>query len=107
MDASALHWRMIRAKLESFQFMGSANPGHHFLSGLRTLALLYPLVLACAKYRAGNRGSPVVEESDIDFGVAAIEHSYGRGAMLRLPFARAMEKFLLEPTVIGPLVRTI
>lgn len=106
-EVSALHWRMIRAKLESFQFMGSANPGHHFLSGLRSLALLFPLVLACAKYRAGNRGSAVVEESDIDFGVAAIEHSYGRGAMLRLPFARSLEKFLLDPAVFGRLVRSV
>jgi Fe-S-cluster containining protein len=106
-DVSALHWHMIRAKLESFQFMGSANPGHNFLSGLRSLALLYPLMLAAAKYRAGNRGSASIDSSDIDYAVAAIEHSFGRGAMLRLPFARSLETFLLETSAFGRLVRTI
>jgi Fe-S-cluster containining protein len=105
--ASALIWRMIRSKLDSFQFMGSANPGHGFVSGLRTLALLYPLVVAAAKYSAGNRAAAVVEESDIDFAVGAIEHSYGRGALLRLPFARSIERFLLEPTGFVRLVRGV
>src|SRR5206468_5983598 len=53
-DTFALHWRMIRNKLESFQFMGTANGGRNFLVGLRSLALLYPLVSAAAKYRAVN-----------------------------------------------------
>jgi Fe-S-cluster containining protein len=101
---SALHWRMIRAKLESFQFMGSANPGHDFLAGLRSLALLYPLVLAAARYRAGNRGTQAIDESDIDYAVGAIEHSFGRGAMLRLPFARSLERFLLETETFCKLV---
>jgi Fe-S-cluster containining protein len=105
--AGAPHWRMIQAKLESLQFMGSANPGHDFLAGLKSLALLWPLVLAAAKYRAGNRGSIVVGESDIDYGLGAIEHSFGRGAMLRLPFARSLETFLLEPAAFRRLLQTI
>ncbi len=106
-DAAALHWRMIRAKLETFQFLGSANPNHSFIQALRSLALLWPLVLAAAKYRAGNRQATAVDESDIDYGVAAIEHSYGRGAMLRLPFARSLENFLLDPSGIGNLVKAV
>jgi hypothetical protein len=103
----ALHWQMIRSKLDSFQFMGAANPGHDFLTGLRSLALLYPLVLAAAKYRAGNRGSAVVDEGDIDYAVAAIEHSFGRGAMLRLPFARSLERFVLDPAAFRRLLQTL
>jgi Fe-S-cluster containining protein len=106
-SVSALHWRMIRAKLESFQFMGSANLGHDFVAGLRSLALLYPLVLAAAKYRAGNRGVMSIDQSDIDYAVAAIEHSYGRGAVLHLPFARSLEKFLLEPAGFVRLLQTV
>ncbi len=104
---TALYWQMVRAKLGSLQFMGSANPGHDFLEGLRSLALLYPLVLAAAKYRAANRGSMAIEESDIDYAVGTIEHSFGRAAILRLPFGRSLESFLLEPTALRRILRTV
>jgi len=90
-----LHWRMIRTKLESLQFMGAANRGHDFLSGLRSLAMLYPLVLAAAKYRAAGRSAPL-DSTDIDYGVAAIEHSFGRSAILAQPLVRTLETFLLR-----------
>ena len=34
----ALYWRLVRIRLESFQFMGLANDGRNFLAGLRSLA---------------------------------------------------------------------
>ena len=102
-----LFWRMIRTKLESFQFMGEGNNGRNFLDGLKSLALLYPLTLAVAKYSAANRESSRIEADDVDFAVAAIEHSFGRLAVLNQPFTRSLEKLLLEPRSFVNLVRSI
>jgi hypothetical protein len=98
---------MIGVKLMSLHFMGAANHGRDLLSGLRSLAMLYPLVCAAAKYRAGNRGSMAVEAEDVDYAVGAIEHNFGRNAVLKMPFARTIEKLLLDPDQFLRLVRTI
>ena len=102
-----LHWRMIRVKLDTFHFMGSANRGHDFLSGLGSLALLYPLVLSAARYRAAGRGAAVLDATDVDYGVAAIEHSYGRSAVLAQAFARSIESFLLRREQFGRLLKEV
>jgi lysine-N-methylase len=106
-DLFALHWRMVRTKLASQQFMGGANRGRDFLTGLRSLAMLYPLVAAVAKSRAGNRGATAVDESDVDHAVAAIEHSFGRAAVLAMPFARSLERLLQDRAAFTRLVRTV
>ena len=103
----ALLWRVIRNRLDSFQFMGQANNHRSFLSGLRSLALLYPLVVTVAKYSAGNRGSALVDADDIDYAVASIEHSFGRLRVLNESMMRSIEKLLLDPRRFSGLVRNI
>jgi lysine-N-methylase len=103
----ALFWRMIRNRLESFQFMGEGNNGRNFLDGLKSLALLYPLTIAVAKYSAANRGSTRIEADDVDYAVATIEHSFGRLAVLNQPFTRSLEKLLLDPLAFARLVRSM
>jgi hypothetical protein len=102
-----LHWRMIATKLLSLHFIGAANFGRDLLAGLRSLALMYPLVVATAKYRAGNRGSTTIETEDVDYAVGMIEHGFGRSPVLAQSFARSIEKLLLEPEIFLRLVRTI
>lgn len=103
----ALHWRMIHNKLESFQFMGAANGRRNFLTGLRSLALLYPLVRAVAQYSAGNRDATQIEPDDVDHAVAAIEHSFGRSGVLNQPWARSLERQLTQRDVFVPLACSI
>jgi lysine-N-methylase len=103
----ALFWRMIRTKLQSFQFMGEGNNGRNFIDGLRSLALLYPLTLAVAKSSAANRAATRIEAEDVDGAVAAIEHSFGRLAVLNQPFTRSLEKLLLEPHAFARMARSI
>ena len=97
-------WRMIRNKLDSFQFMGGANGGRNLFEGLRSLALLYPLTFAVAKYNAANRGATRIESEDVDTAVATIEHSFGRSPALNQSHARSLEKALLEPSIFTRLV---
>jgi Fe-S-cluster containining protein len=103
----SLHWRMIRVKLESLQFIGVANRGRDLITGMQSLALLYPLVMACAKFHRAGRGGESIEEKDVDYAVAAIEHSFGRSAVLAQSFVRVIESFLLEESAFIRLVRTI
>jgi Fe-S-cluster containining protein len=103
----ALYWRLVRIRLESFQFMGSANDDRNFLAGLRSLALLFPLVAAIAKYSAANRNSEKIEIDDVDFAATAIEHSFGRLAILKHSSMRSIETLLMAPKTFTRLVRNI
>jgi hypothetical protein len=103
-NPSPLLLRLIRNKLESFQFMGAANGGRNFLDGLRSLALLYPLVGAVTKYNAANRGASKVESEDIDEAVAAIDHSFGRISIMSV---KSLEKALLQSDTFTRLVRCV
>ncbi len=106
-EAFALLWRLVRNKLDTFSFMGGANGQRDFVTGLRSLALLYPLVLAAARHSAASRNSPAIEAPDVNYAVAAIEHSFGRTAILSQGFVRTIEKLLLERKSFMRLVRTI
>lgn len=102
-----LLWRLIRNKLESLQFMGQANGGKDFLEGLRSLALLYPLVASTAKYTAANRGAAAVEVQDVDHAVAAVAHSFGRQAVLKQRFVKSLERVLMDHESFTHLARSI
>jgi lysine-N-methylase len=103
-DEFALLWRVIRNRLDSFQFMGRGNNDRNFLSGLRSLALLYPLVVAVSKYSAGDRGATSLSADDIDYAVASIEHSFGRLRVLNESMMRSIEKLLLDSKKFNRLV---
>ncbi|HVT89194.1 MAG TPA: YkgJ family cysteine cluster protein [Tepidisphaeraceae bacterium] len=103
----SVFWRVIRNRLDTFQFMGNANSGRNFIEGLRSLALLYPLVLATAKYGAANRGSAQIGAEDVDYAIGAIDHSFGRLAVLNQPQSRSLEKLLLSPDQFVRLVATL
>ena len=102
-----LFWRVIKVRLESYQFMGRGNHGRNFLEGLRSLALLYPLVMATAKYRAASRGGEALETQDVEYGVATIEHSFGRMPILNEPLARQLLSVLMERDAFVRLARSI
>ncbi len=106
-DTFALLWRLLRNKLEALQFMGPANGDRDFLRGLHSLALLYPLTIAAAKHHAASRSATAIEPIDAEMAVAAIEHSFGRAAVLRQPSVRSIERLLLDRETITRLVRAI
>ena len=106
-ETFALLWRLVRNKLETFGFMGAGNSNRDFITGLRSLALLYPLTLAAARHHAAWRKSEVIEVGDVDYAVAAIEHSFGRAAPLHPKSIRSIEILLLERTAFARLVATL
>jgi hypothetical protein len=106
-EVFALAWRLVRNKLDALQFMGAANGNRDFLTGLRSLSLLYPLVVAAAKHHAATRKSSEITTNDVDYAVTAIEHSFGRAAVLGQPFVRSIEKLLTERGAFTRLIRTL
>ena len=62
--ASQLLRRFVRVKLLSRQFMGHAYYGADFFRGLRSLAMLYPVAMAIAKYSAAASKRGVIEEEE-------------------------------------------
>lgn len=106
-QTTALIWRMIKLKLQSLQFMGSANHDLDLTDGLRTLALTYPLTIAVAKAGAAHKDAQVIDADDIDFALAAVEHSFGRSPLTALPAARRAQGQLLEMQVFATLVATV
>jgi Fe-S-cluster containining protein len=106
-ETFSLAWRLIRNKLEAFQFLGPDNGNRDFITGLRSLALIYPLMLAAARHRAATRNSATIDSTDVDYAVAAIDHSFGRSAVLAHPLLRPLETFLLNRAAYTRLVRTL
>jgi hypothetical protein len=74
---------------------------------LRSLALLYPLTLAAARHHAAARNSQTIEAPDVDYAVAAIEHSFGRSAILGFKTLNSLEKLLLDHKTFTRLVGTL
>jgi len=106
-NATDLLWRMIRTKLQSYQFMGPGNGGRDIKAGLCYLALLYPLVIAAAKYSAAANERTTIDADDIAYAVGAIEHGFGRSALLRLPTVLRVEEQLQRHDVFARLVLTV
>lgn len=98
-EAFDVFWRMIRQKLATHQFMGSANFGRNLLEGLLDLCTLYLLVAASACYHAAARGAARVEAEDVARAVAAIERGFGRNPLLDRPAVCKLKMMLLRPGV--------
>jgi Fe-S-cluster containining protein len=106
-ESFALFWRWIGNKLQAFQFMGHANGNRDFLNGLRSLTLAYPLVVAAARHHAASRNSAAIEAADVDYAVAAIDHSFGRTSVVSGKFLRSIEMLLLERSALLRLISTV
>ncbi|MFC1708104.1 YkgJ family cysteine cluster protein [Planctomycetota bacterium] len=87
-------WELVRERLLTLQFMGRANLHNTFFFGLRSLALLYPLVLAVAHTSRASRGNGAIDPDDLDYAVAGVAHSFGRYPLLGTTFGRHVQKAL-------------
>jgi hypothetical protein len=91
-DAWDCYRRWIDARLETFQFMGSALQGRDFFTGLRALGQTGALVLVTARFHAAGRGDTTIEAEDVQYAVGAIDHGFGRSALLGRPLVRYLER---------------
>ncbi len=88
-----LMFALMRLRLESYQFFGKAAYNRSFFFGLKALFMQMPLMLALAKWHAMARGGVCrVNEEDVAYAVGAIDHAYGRSALLGLRFMNTLQR---------------
>jgi hypothetical protein len=90
------YWRFLVSRLEAYQFFGVSYYDEPFFTGLRALALTYPLVLASARYHSRSRGADRIEVQDVHYGIGAIDHTHGRSPLLQFRVWRTVEDFFFR-----------
>ncbi len=95
----SLWMEIFRIRLQAYQFMGPANYGLSFFSGLKSLLVTFPLVMATAKAAAIARDPETIfiRPEDVDYAVGAIDHSYGRSAYLSFGMFATLTSQMTEP----------
>ncbi len=97
-ESAARIVRLLKVRLQTQQFYGSANFGLEFFEGLRSVALTVPLIVGAARWRAlCELRKTEINDADIQFGISAIDHSFGRMAVLRTPLFRILARQAWQP----------
>ncbi len=92
--------QLIKTRLQTLGFMGSANHDLDLLDGLRSLCLLYPLCLGTARLFTQT-------DAPMDHAIGAIDHAFGRAHVLRTSAANRLVRQLLDPDVFAALMVSI
>jgi len=89
------YWRYVEARMRALQFFGPAYFGVSFFRGLRALVMTFPLVLGAARCRARSedRSLSDLTAEDIQYATGAVDHSFGRSALLGMTLYRSLETF--------------
>lgn len=82
--------QLVKTRLQTFGFMGYGNLDLDLLDGLRSLCLIYPLVMGASKIFSSA-------EEPVDFSIGAIDHAFGRTAILRTTAAKRIIRQLFNP----------
>ena len=85
--------RFMELRLETLQFFAFAYYDVPFFVGLKALLLCYPLTLALARIHAASQNRQKLEEADLLYAVAAIDHCHGRSPRLKFRFCRQTEQY--------------
>lgn len=109
-DDSGLDWKpyydLLRVRLQAYQYFGPANYNLSLFTGLRSLFFTFPLVLATAKWAALARDPDRCQltADDLDYAIGAIDHSFGRSALLQMGMCTVLTQQLTEPATYHRLV---
>lgn len=96
-----------RVHLQTHQFYGGANFSFGFFDGLHSLALAGLLALAAARWRSLCEHRNHLQLADIHYGVAAIDHGFGRQEALRTPLLRILARQTWQSDAFNRLALTL
>jgi len=88
--------RYLQTRLEVLQFFGSAYYGVPFFHGLRALLQSTLAIYAHAKYHAAAEKNWELSRKDVEYGVRAIDFSFGKTPILALAYNRNAERFFAD-----------
>tara|TARA_Y100001933_G_C19014791_1_gene570857 strand:- start:6527 stop:7651 length:1125 start_codon:yes stop_codon:yes gene_type:complete len=89
--------QFIKTRIQTFGFMGEANHDLDLLDGLRSLCLLYPLVIATARLFTHT-------DNPMDIAIGAVDHAFGRSQVLRSTATNRLARQLLDPDTFARLM---
>jgi hypothetical protein len=92
--------QLIKTRLQTLGFMGAANHDLDLLDGLRSLCLLYPLIIGTSRLFISC-------DDPLDIAIGAIDHAYGRAPVLQTRAAKQIQRQLLMPETFPRLMMNL
>jgi lysine-N-methylase len=76
-EADEILTRYVRVKIQGLHFCGLAFYGLPLVEGFQSLALVYPVVMWLARWRAAGDGRHAVTAADIAHALTVADHNHG------------------------------
>jgi lysine-N-methylase len=92
--AEATLTRFFRVKIQSLHFCGRAFYGMPLIEGFQNLALLFPVIVWLARWRAAAECRTSVSEADIEKAISLADHHHGYSQILATAWSRQRVRFL-------------
>jgi len=87
-DIDELFERYFRVKIEGVHFCGAACYDLSLVDGFHGLALMYPITMWLARWRAARRGNSELELQDVQAALATADHNFAYSPALGTRSAR-------------------
>jgi lysine-N-methylase len=93
-DAEATLTRFFRVKIQSLHFCGRAFYGLPLIEGFQNLALLFPVIVWLARWRAAAEQRFSISKADIERAISLADHHHGYSPILASAWSRQRVRLL-------------
>jgi lysine-N-methylase len=94
--AEATLTRFFRVKIQSLHFCGRAFYGFPLIEGFQNLALLYPVILWLARWRAAAEERSSLTDEDMQKAISLADHHHGYSPILATAWSRQRVRLLAQ-----------
>jgi lysine-N-methylase len=94
--AEATLTRFFRVKIQSLHFCGRAFYGFPLIEGFQNLALLYPVIIWLARWRAAGEERSSLTDEDIQRSISLADHHHGYSPILAGGWSRRRVRLLAQ-----------
>jgi lysine-N-methylase len=94
--AEATLTRFFRVKIQSLHFCGRAFYGLPLIEGFQHLALLFPVILWLARWRASAEARSSLSDADIQRAITLVDHHHGYSPILATAWSRQRVRLLSQ-----------
>ena len=94
--AEATLTRFFRVKIQSLHFCGRAFYGFPLIEGFQNLALLYPVIIWLARWRAAAEQRSSLTDEDIQRAISLADHHHGYSPILATAWSRRRVRLLAQ-----------
>ena len=95
-SAEATLTRFFRVKIQSLHFCAWAFYGMPLAEGFHNLALLYPVIIWLARWRATAEERPTVSDEDIQQAISQVDNHHGYSPILATAWSRRRVRLLAQ-----------